>query len=287
MRGRIATEFVEFDRRVPVVVRLSDDLRYDIGTLERLQVSGVPLGAVIDVEMTQGPSEIRREEQVRVVTVLADVRSGGLDRAIADAEAVIVDEPPPPGLEVEVGGENEEMRRSFRDLALAFGLAVLLVYMILAAQFESFLHPGTILAAVPLSLIGAVLGLWIAGQGVNTMSLIGLVILVGIVDNDSIVKVDFIVHARARGASVREAVHEAGRARLRPIIMTTVTTILGLAPMAIGVGRGAELRSALAVTVIGGLAVATLLTLIVVPVIFSVVEDVRAAIAGRRAGETQ
>ncbi len=280
MRGSLATEFVEFDRKVPVVVRLADDLRYDIRTLERLQVAGVPLSEVLDIRLTEGPSEIRREDQGRVVAVLADVREGGLDQAILEVQEVIDAEPPPPGVQIEVGGENEEMSRSFRDLALAFGLAVLLVYMILAAQFESFLHPGTILAAVPLSLIGAILGLFVAGQGVNTMSLIGLVILVGIVANDSIVKVDFIVQARARGAGVRDAIMEAGRVRLRPIIMTTATTILGLTPMMLGIGRGAELRSALAVTVIGGLAVATLLTLIIVPVIFSVVEDVRLALAG-------
>ena len=279
MRGSLATEFVEFDRKVPVVVRLGDDLRYDIRTLERLQLGGVPLSEVLDIQLTEGPSEIRREDQGRVVAILADVRAGGLDQAIIEVQEVIDAEPPPPGLQIEVGGENEEMRRSFRDLALAFGLAVLLVYMILAAQFESFLHPGTILAAVPLSLIGAILGLFVAGQGVNTMSLIGLVILVGIVTNDSIVKVDFIVQARARGASVRHAILEAGRVRLRPILMTTVTTILGLTPMMLGIGRGAELRSALAVTVIGGLAVATLLTLIIVPVIFSVVEDVRVGLA--------
>jgi hydrophobic/amphiphilic exporter-1 (mainly G- bacteria), HAE1 family len=175
------------------------------------------------------------------------------------------------------------MRRSFRDLAFAFGLALILVYMILAAQFESFLHPGTILAAVPLALIGAILALLAAGQGLNTMSLIGIVILVGIVVNDSIVKVDFIVQARARGAELREAIVEAGRVRLRPILMTTVTTVLGLTPMALGIGRGADLRAPLAIAVIGGLLVATLLTLLVVPVLFSVVESARLALLGESA----
>ena len=174
-----------------------------------------------------------------------------------------------------VGGENEEMRRSFRDLSFAFGLALILVYMILAAQFESFVHPFTILMAVPLALIGAVVALVLTGQGINTMSLIGIVILVGIVVNDSIVKVDFINQSRARGMGCREAILEAGRVRLRPIIMTTVTTVLGLSPMALGIGRGADLRAPLAIAVIGGLVVATILTLIVVPVVYSLIEGLR------------
>jgi len=177
------------------------------------------------------------------------------------------------------------MRRSFRDLAFAFGLALILVYMILAAQFESFVHPFTILMSVPLALVGAVLALVITGQGMNTMSLIGVVILVGIVVNDAIVKVDFINQTRARGASVRDAILEAGRVRLRPIVMTTVTTILGLTPMALGIGRGSDLRAPLAIAVIGGLAVATALTLIVVPVVYQAVEQVRVRLAPTPAGE--
>ena len=276
MRGMVATEFITFDRKVRVMVRLPDELRHDRATLERLQVAGIPLRELIRVEEILGPAQIRREDQGRVVTVLADVAGGGLGRAIEQVEAVVAAGSPPPGLQVEVGGENEEMRRSFRDLGLAFALALVLVFMILAGQFESLVHPFTILAAVPLALVGAVLALLVTGEGLNTMSLIGMVILVGIVVNDSIVKVDFIVRGRARGLRVREAVVEAGRVRFRPIVMTTVTTALGLLPMALGIGRGADLRAPLAIAVIGGLLVATLLTLIVVPVLFSVLEDLRA-----------
>ena len=167
------------------------------------------------------------------------------------------------------------MRRSFRDLAFAFGIALVLVYMILAAQFESVAHPFTILMLVPLALVGAVLALVVTGQGLNTMSLIGAVILVGIVVNDAIVKVDFINQARVAGVGLREAILEAGRVRLRPIMMTTVTTVLGLLPMALGLGRGSDLRAPLAIAVIGGLIVATGLTLIVVPVVYQSVERTR------------
>lgn len=281
MRGALATEFVDFDRKIAVMVRYPEELRTRRETLEGIRVEGVPLRQLARIEEAMGPSEIRREEQGRVVTVFTDVRTGGLDGGIEGVEEVLAELPPPGDLRVEVGGENEEMRRSFRDLSFAFGLALLLVYMILAAQFESFIHPATILISVPLALVGALLALFIAGEGLNTMSLIGIVILVGIVVNDAIVKVDFIIQARARGASIRDAVLEAGRVRLRPIIMTTVTTVLGLLPMALGIGRGADLRAPLAISVIGGLTVATALTLIVIPVVFSLVEEARLRAAER------
>ena len=275
MRGDLATEFVDFDRKIAVMVRLPDNMRYSAATLDELSVQGIPLRELVTIRETLGPAEIRREDQGRVVTVYADVASGGLDGAIAAIQGVMRELPVPMDVRWDVGGENEEMQRSFRDLAFAFGLALLLVYMILAAQFESFVHPFTILMAVPLALVGAVLALALTGQGLNTMSLIGIVILVGIVVNDSIVKVDFINQARARGKALRDAIMEAGEVRLRPIVMTTVTTVLGLLPMALGLGRGADLRAPMAISVIGGLIVATALTLIVVPVVYSLVEDVR------------
>jgi HAE1 family hydrophobic/amphiphilic exporter-1 len=272
MRGNRATEFVDFDRKIDVVVRLPDDERFRLETLETLRVQGVPLRDLVTVREALGPAEIHREDQGRVVVVYADVAAGGLSGAVSEVEGALAGMAVPRGVRVEVGGENEEMRRSFRDLAFAFALALLLVYMILAAQFESVIHPFTILMAVPLALVGAILALWATGNGLNTMSLIGIVILVGIVVNDAIVKVDFINQTRARGAGLREAILEAGRVRLRPIIMTTVTTVLGLLPMALGIGRGADLRSPLAIAVIGGLVVATLLTLVVVPVVYAALE---------------
>jgi hydrophobic/amphiphilic exporter-1 (mainly G- bacteria), HAE1 family len=280
MRGDIATEFVDFDRKIDIVVRYPDDLRYSRETLEGLRVQGVPIRELVTVREAVGPAQVRREEQARVIPVYADVVAGGLDQAIGEIEAALADMPPSRDVRWEVGGENEEMRRSFRDLGFAFGLAMILVYMILAAQFESFVHPFTILMSVPLALVGAVLALALTGQGLNTMSLIGVVILVGIVVNDAIVKVDFINQVRADGADLRQAIMEAGRVRLRPIIMTTVTTVLGLLPMALGIGRGSDLRAPLAIAVIGGLTVATALTLIVVPVVYQAVEHLRERVRG-------
>ena len=279
MRGSIATEFVDFDRKIDIIVRYPDELRYSRATLDGLRVQGVPIRELVNIREAVGPAEIRREEQARVIPVYADVVSGGLDQAIGEIQVALQGLPTSRDVRWEVGGENEEMRRSFRDLAFAFGLALILVYMILAAQFESFVHPLTILISVPLALVGAVLALILTGQGLNTMSLIGAVILVGIVVNDAIVKVDFINLAKSRGMELRAAILEAGRVRLRPIIMTTVTTVLGLTPMALGLGRGSDLRAPMAITVIGGLVVATALTLIVVPVVYQSVELVRLRVA--------
>lgn len=275
MRGDQATEFVDFDRKIDIVVRYPEELRYSRRTLESIRVDGVPITELVTIREAVAPAEVRREDQARVVPVYADVVQGGLDGAIEAVQGVLVDVQPTSEVRWEVGGENEEMRRSFRDLAFAFGIALILVYMILAAQFESVVHPFTILMSVPLALVGAVAALVVAGQGLNTMSLIGVVILVGIVVNDAIVKVDFINQARERGLELRAAILEAGRVRLRPIVMTTVTTVLGLTPMALGIGRGSDLRAPLAIAVIGGLIVATALTLIVVPVVYQSVEGVR------------
>ena len=275
MRGDRATEFLDFDRKVDVVVRYPEDLRYSLATLEGLRVEGVPIRELVRIGEALGPAEVHREDQGRVVSVFADVVEGGLDQAIQDVEDALTGLPTSRELRWDVGGENEEMRRSFRDLAFAFALAVLLVYMILAAEFESFVHPFTILMSVPLALVGAVLSLALTGHGINTMSLIGLVILVGVVDNDAVVKVDYIVQCQKRGLPLREAILEAGRVRLRPIIITTVTTVLGLLPMALGFGQGADLRAPMAIVVIGGLTMATALTLIVVPVVYQTMERLR------------
>ncbi|MGD2135913.1 MAG: efflux RND transporter permease subunit [Gemmatimonadales bacterium] len=278
MRGQVATDFVDFDERVPVLVRLPEDDRRSLETLRLLRVNGVPLRELVTTHEQVGPAEIRRLEQARTVTVYADVARGGLDGAVRAAEDAIG--ATPRGLRVHIGGANEERNRSFRDLTFAFALALLLVYMILAAQFESFVHPFTILLSVPLATVGAGVLLFVTGEGLNTMSLIGMVILVGIVVNDAIVKVDFINQMRARGMVLREAILQAGRVRLRPIVMTTVTTVLGLTPMALGLGRGADLRAPLAIAVIGGLISATALTLIVVPVAYDLFEEVRTRLRG-------
>ncbi len=272
MRGTEATQFADFDRRVPVVVRLPDAQREDLATLDEVRVRGVPVTRLVRLHTGLGPAEIHRLDQARVVPVFADAAGASLGTALTDAQTALAELPPPAGLRFTVGGENEEMRRSFRDLGFAFILAVLLIYMILAAQFESFVHPFTILLSVPMALIGVVWALGLTGGGLNTMSLIGMVIMVGIAVNNAIVMVDVMIRLRREGHPVREAVIEAGHTRLRPIVMNTMANMLGLLPMAIGIGSGADLRAPLAVTLIGGLAVSTLLTLVVIPVVFEAME---------------
>jgi len=282
MRGATATEFIAFDRKIPVVVRLPEAQRRDLATIDRLNVDGIPMRQLVNVRESVGPVEIQRVDQSRVVPVFADVAAGDVEEAVAAIETALADLPAPRGIRLEIGGENEEFQRSIRDLAFAFGLALLLVYMILAAEFESFMHPFTILLSVPLALIGAFTALFLFGAGLNTISLIGMVILIGIVDNDAVVKIDYIIQQREKGMGLREAILDAGHARLRPILMTSVTTMLGVLPMMIGLGAGSGLQRPLAVAVFGGLFTSTVLTLLVIPVVYEMVEDARMYLARGR-----
>jgi len=282
MRGRASqTPFVAFDRRIPIIVRLPEAERRSLATLDGLMVRGVPLRELIHVRESVGPVEIQRLDQSRVVPVYADAVGRDVDGAVRAVQAAVMAAPPPARLRYDIGGENEEMRRSFRELAFAFALALLLVYMILAAEFESLVHPFTVLLSVPLGLIGAVFALFLLGGGLNTVSLIGMVILIGIVDNDAVVKIAFINQLRAEGLTVRQAIIEAGRARLRPIVMNTITTMLAITPMMLSLGQGASLQAPLAIAIFGGLFTSTILTLIVIPVVYELIDDARQWAAGR------
>ncbi|MGB5689708.1 MAG: efflux RND transporter permease subunit, partial [Woeseiaceae bacterium] len=174
-----------------------------------------------------------------------------------------------------VSGQSEEMDESFKSMRFALILAIFLVYLVMASQFESLIHPFVILFTIPLALVGAVLALYITGTTVNIVALIGVIMLAGIVVNNAIVLVDLINQLRAQGVERVEAIMEAGSARLRPILMTSLTTALGLLPMAMGFGEGSEVRTPMAITVIGGLVVSTLLTLVVIPVVYSLMDRKR------------
>ena len=271
--------YAEFADKVDIRVTIPEEFRRALPDVLALRLKGVPIGELVTPRQGFGPVEIRREDQNRTVQVLADVSRGGLRSAVLAVEAEIADVARPALTTVRVGGENEEMQESFRSLTFAFGLALTLVFLIMAAQFESLVQPLVVLTAVPLAAIGAVVALWITGGGLNAMSGIGLVILIGIVVNDAIVKVDFINQRRRAGFEKRAAILEAGRLRLRPIIMTTITTVVGLLPLALGLGAGADLRAPLAVAVIGGLLSATFLTLIVVPVVYSLMVEPSVSVA--------
>jgi len=280
VRGIVATQFRELEKKTDILVRLDEKTRDNIESIldEKLPYHGgaVPLRELVTYEIATGPKEIRRENQQREVLVSANLDGIKISQAAPSIREAIASLKLPANTRVVFSGEQEEMGKSFRSLIFAFSLAVLLVYMIMAAQFESLRHPLLILLTLPMGLTGAIWALLITGQTLNVISIIGMVVLAGIVVNDAIVKVDYTNKLRSRkGMACREAIMEASRVRLRPILMTTVTTILGLLPMSLGIGKGAELQQPLAIGVIGGLLLATFLTLILIPLVYEIFENKR------------
>jgi HAE1 family hydrophobic/amphiphilic exporter-1 len=235
----------------------------------------VTLDAVATVVVSQGPAEIRRVAQERVAIITANLAYGDLGAAAQEAGLIVSRTPMPTGVTALVSGQSEEMEASFKSMQFALVLAVFLVYLVMASQFESLIHPFVILFTIPLALVGAVLALFITGTTVNIVAFIGVIMLAGIVVNNAIVLVDLINQLRAQGMERHDAIIEAGTARLRPILMTSLTTALGLLPMAMGFGEGSEVRTPMAITVIGGLVVSTLLTLLVIPVVYSLMDRKR------------
>jgi HAE1 family hydrophobic/amphiphilic exporter-1 len=225
----------------------------------------IRLASVADIQMERGPASIQRLEQQRVARITAAPKGVDLATALESVREVLARVPAPLEVTVSIAGQSEEMRRSYRSLGLALLLAVFLVYVVLASNFESLLQPFLILFSVPLALVGAVPALLLTGHSLSILVLLGAVMLAGIVVNNAIVLLDAVNRERDAGADLAEAVRRAGAVRLRPIMMTTLTTVLGLFPMALGLGAGDELRAPMAVTVIGGLLISTLLTLVVIP----------------------
>ncbi len=276
VRGNLASQFKQLEKKFDILVRLDEKTRGNIETLldEQIYYQGmaIPLRELVSYEMVRGPKEIRRENQQREVVVTANLRGTKISQVVPEIQGKIDELSLPFGYRIVFSGEQEEMNRSFRSLIFAFCLAVLLVYMIMAAQFESLVHPFLILFTLPMGITGAVWALFVTGQTLSVISVIGMVVLAGIVVNDAIVKIDYTNQLRKRGLGRREAILEASRVRLRPILMTTVTTAFGLFPMSLGIGRGAELQQPLAISVIGGLMLATFLTLILIPVAYELAE---------------
>lgn len=277
VRGEVATKYSWHDRKIDVLVRAREEDRASIDQIRRLVVNPesdrpVPLEAIADVIIDEGPGEIRRVSQQRVGLITANLNFGDLGAASEEINQFVAQTPIPTGVTIRQAGQQAEMSESFRSLLFALALAIFLVYLVMASQFESLLHPFVIFFSIPLALIGAVLALWLTGSTLSVVVFIGLILLVGIVVNNAIVLVDLINQLRTEGMPKVEAIIEAGRLRLRPILMTTLTTTLGLLPLAIGIGEGAEIRAPMAITVIGGLTISTLLTLLVIPVMYAVLD---------------
>ncbi|HRX52116.1 MAG TPA: efflux RND transporter permease subunit, partial [Candidatus Krumholzibacteria bacterium] len=276
VRGTVASRIRDRERHIDIRVLNQDEQRSTLQAVRELIVAEkdgvpVPLDAVATMDVAQGPSEIHRLGRKRVAVVTANLAGRDLGSVSQEITARLRGLALPANIAWELGGQNEEMQSSYRSLQLAILLAVFLVYLVMAAQFESFVYPLIIMVTVPLALTGAVYGLAVAGMSVSVIAVIGAIMLAGIVVNNGIVLVDRINQLRREGDELFAAVRRAGGERLRPIVMTTATTVLGLLPMALGLGEGAELRAPLAVTVISGLLVSSVLTLVVVPVIYTLI----------------
>ncbi len=275
IRGSKATRYRLKEQQIEVLVRLQDNARDELDDVRNLIINPlslhpVPLQAVATIKQTLGPSEIMRIDQQRVVLVEGQIQFGGLAEATTEAKSLLEDLRLPFGTHMQFGGQGEEMERSYNSLMMALALAVFMVYLVMASQFESLLHPFIILLSIPLASIGAVFALIITNTELSVVVFLGLIMLAGIVVNNAIVLIDRINQLRFSGMDKIAAITEAAQSRLRPILMTTLTTTLGMVPLAIGLGEGTEIRAPMAITVIGGLLASTFLTLIVIPVLYQI-----------------
>jgi HAE1 family hydrophobic/amphiphilic exporter-1 len=274
--GSHAGVYREGGDEFPIMVRLQPEDRLNTLDLKNISVPTntgqiLPVSAVIHTERRQSPTEIDRINSQRVIYISANLVSGAaLGDVIQEIQAALLDYPLPEGFSIIFSGEFEEQQKAQKDFILSIIIALVLIYMVMAAQFERFLDPLIVMVSVPLALIGVVPVLLITGTSLNIQSLMGIVMLIGIVVNNAIVLVDYInLMRREQNMSVREAVLHSGRLRLRPILMTTFTTVLGMLPLSFGTGAGGEIQAALARAVIGGLSVSTLITLVLIPITYT------------------
>ncbi|MTI68248.1 MAG: efflux RND transporter permease subunit [Firmicutes bacterium] len=277
--GKTATRYKVNGEEIDVVIKGDETLKKSLSNLKQVTIQNqtgmnIPLSQVADVDIERGPTAINRDAQSRVITVSSQVVGRDLGSIAEDIKAKLKNYDMPDGYHYEMGGENKEIQDAFSDLALALILAVVLVYMILASQFESLLHPFTIMLSVPLAFAGGALGLFITRRALSVPAFIGVIMLAGIVVNNAIVLIDYINTRREKFEETRhDAITNAGPIRLRPILMTTLTTVLGLVPLALGIGEGAEAEAPMATVVIGGLLLSTLLTLVFIPVVYTIFDD--------------
>jgi HAE1 family hydrophobic/amphiphilic exporter-1 len=286
--GRAATQFREGGDEYDIYLRLREDQRAavaDVNALTMTNIYGerIPLPNFARITEARGPSEIERLNQERLVTVGAKADGRSLGDVTRDIQARISQIALPPDVEVRFGGLVKEQREAFFNLSIMLLVGIVLVYMVMAAQFESLLHPFVIMFSVPYAFVGVAFSLFLCGYTLSVVTFIGIIMLVGIVVNNAIVLVDYINLLRARGFALEEAVKETCRRRLRPVLITTITTLFGLVPLSIAGGEGSEVMRPLGTTVIGGLAFSTLVTLVLVPVLYTVVEKARSK--GRDTGE--
>lgn len=280
--------FTVGDNDYDIILQLPQQKRTDINDVKNLRVSAddgrfIRLGDIADVELSSGPTRIEREAKQRQIVVYANTVGISPGQLIEEIKTDLI-----PSLNMQQGysykmiGQADTMAKSFNEIAKAVILAIVVVYMVLAAQFESFIQPLIIMLSLPFAVTGAILGLLTAGQTANMMSMIGFTMLLGLVTKNAILLVDYANQKREEGLGLQEAISEACSLRLRPIFMTTFSTILGMLPIALGIGEGAELRQSMGVVLVGGLISSTALTLLVVPVIYLLIEKWRAKFSSNK-----
>ncbi len=275
--GSSATRLSSFGKEYDITVSADGSKIRDVNELLDLPLttmkgSIVPLRAVAEVSLERAPSEIKRFDQQRVLEIKADVAGRNQSQVVAEVKNKLATLNLPSDYFITYGGQSKAIADSFKSLLTALVIAIFLVYVVMGTQFNSFLHPFTIAMTIPLALIGVFLGLFIFGAALSMNALLGTIMLVGIVVNNGILLIDFILQLRARGMSKDEAILEAGTLRLRPILITSLTTIFGMIPIALGLGEGGEALQPLGAVVVGGLTTSTFLTLIVIPCVYSLLD---------------
>ncbi len=286
--GTRASMFREDGDEYDILVRLREQDRLNVAQVPQVPIyladgTSVAAETLVKLDRREGPVEIRRKDQERFIMVSGEIADRDLGSIVGDLREKIRDIAKPRGYEIVFGGEYEEQQEAFQQMTFAAGLALVLVYMVMAAQFESLRDPFIILFSIPLAVIGVSLVLFLTGTTFNMQGFLGVIILVGIVVNNAIVLIDYTNQlVREHGMPLREAVVTSGRLRLRPILMTTVTTVLGLLPMSLGLGEGGELQAPMARVILGGLTTSTLITLVFIPVVYYTLEGWRERSESRR-----
>jgi len=277
--GTQASYYRDGGRQYRILVRLSEEDRQDLGELLDLTVINnrgepVVLRNVVQVVNQEGPVSIERKDQERIITIEANFTGRDMGSVIGDIRHEIRSVPIPRNFAILFGGDYEEQQKAFRELLVGLVLAIVLIYMVMAGQFESFRDPLVVLFSIPLGVIGVVFTMILTGTIFSMQAFIGCIILAGIVVNNAILLVDYTNQLRRKtNLPLSEAIRTAGSRRLRPILMTTLTTVLGLLPLSLGWGEGGETQAPLARVVIGGLLSSTLITLVLIPVVYSVFEQ--------------
>ncbi|MBU0765330.1 MAG: efflux RND transporter permease subunit, partial [Bacteroidetes bacterium] len=285
INGMTATLYREEGNEYDVVVKYSDEHLTSVQDIENIVVktpanTNIKLKEIASIGQFYSPPNIEREDRVRVVKVTALLKDVDLGTVASQIEGEIKSMDIPPQIDTEIGGSAKDMEESFRDLALLLVLSIILVYIVMASQFESFRSPLIIMFSLPFAFTGVILALYITGLTLNIISVIGGIMLVGIVVKNAIVIMDFTNLMRDRGHTVVQSVIIAGKSRLRPVLMTTFTTLLGMLPLAVSQGEGADMWRPMGVSIIGGLLFSTMVTLLFVPVLYSIFGAARVTQSG-------